>query len=101
MPQSGDEIALRREGLFFDERFEAAEGPVPLGGYAVEVIAKVVDGLRVELEQPVAAGADATNNSGTFKDAQVLGDGLAREMRAAGELGDRAGSATSEFGEER
>jgi hypothetical protein len=90
-----------RNGLFFDERFEAPESAIPLGGNAVEVIAKIVDGLRVELEQPVATGADATNNSDTFEDAQVLGDGLARELRAVRKLRDLAGAATSQFGEQR
>ena len=69
-----------RDELFFDEGFEAGERLVPFGGDAVEIIAERVDGLAVEFEEGMAAGADAADNFGLLEDAQVLGDGLAREV---------------------
>ena len=87
-------------GFGFNEGFEAVERVVPLGGDAVEVVAELVDGLGVELKEGMASGADAADNSGALEDAQVLGDGLAGEVGAVGELGDGASVAAAEFGEE-
>jgi hypothetical protein len=91
-----DGVEVKRQ-LFFDKGFEASQRLVPFGGDAVEIIAKRVDGLGIELEEGVASGPDAADNSGTLQNAKVLGDGLAREMRAMGELRDGAGTAVAEF----
>jgi hypothetical protein len=72
----------------FDEGFETGEGVVPLGRDAVEVVAKFEDRLRVEFEEGVAAGAYRADDFGALEDAEVLGDGLASEVRAVSELRD-------------
>jgi hypothetical protein len=84
----------------FDKGLKASEGVVPFGGDAVEVVAEIEDGSGVELKEAVAAGADGAHDAGALENAQMLGDGLAGEARAVGELGD--GTRTvAKAGEER
>jgi len=62
---------------------------IPLLGNEIEVVLHFVQRLRIELELAFATGAEAMNDSGTFEDAKMLGNGLAGEFRATRELRDR------------
>lgn len=73
----------------FDEGPEACESVVPLRGDAIEVCAQLKNGRGIERVEPLAAGGRTTDHSGALENAQVLGDGLAGEMRVAGELRNR------------
>jgi len=57
--------------------------------YEIEIILHFVERAWVELEPALAAGADAVHNAGSLQDAQVLGNGLAREARACCQLRNR------------
>ena len=71
------------------ERPQSGQRLVPLLGDEMQVFADFCDGLRIELEMALAAGANTVDNSRTLQDAEMLGDRLAGEPRAFGELRDR------------
>ena len=85
-------------GSVFDEGSEPGKSLIPLVGDAVEIIADLEDRLRVEREEAVAAGAHAANDTGALENAQMLGNGLACEMRAVRELRDGPGATAAESG---
>ena len=84
----------------FDQGLEAGQGSVPVLGDEGEVLPEVVDGFGGQLEAALAAGAGAADEAGCFEDAEVLGDGLAGEAGALGELSDRARVGVGEFCDE-
>jgi len=74
----------------FDEGAEAIEGGVPLAGQGVEIVFEGLDREGVEFVEALAAGVGAADDAGALEDAEVLGDGLAGERGAFGELRDGA-----------
>jgi hypothetical protein len=60
-------------------------------GDAIEIGAKLVDRLRPEREAVLAPDAHATDDTGAFEHAQMLGDRLPRQGRAFGQPRDRPG----------
>jgi hypothetical protein len=88
----------RRSG--FDEAFEAREGVVPLATDDVEIVLGFAERFGVEFEEAFAAGAEIADDSGAFEDAKMFGDGLARETRAARELGNGSWAALRQPGDE-
>lgn len=97
---AGRSRPLPPRGSAFDEGFQADESVVPLSGDEIEIFFEIFDGLEMEFEKALAAGADAADQAGAFEDAKMLGDGLAREARARGELRDRARGAGAELGDD-
>jgi len=87
--------------LNFDEGLQASEGFVPLGGNGIEIMPQVVNRTGIEDEATLATGARTADDSRPLQHAQVLGDGLARETRAVGELRDRMRLPIAELGEQR
>jgi hypothetical protein len=57
-----------------------------LRGDLVEAIPDLPYRLRIEFIEGFAAGAEATHDADTLEHAKVLGDGLAREVRAFSQL---------------
>src|ERR1700751_1357107 len=72
----------------FDQGAESGQGGVPLPRDLVEAEACVGQALLVEAPAAFAAVARAADQAGTFHDAQVLGDGLARDFRTGREPGN-------------
>jgi hypothetical protein len=86
--------------VVFDEGFEAGQGGVPLLRDGLKIGGELVEGFGVEGEDALAAGALGVHEADAFEDAEVLGDGLAGEVGALGELGDGAAAALAELGEQ-
>jgi hypothetical protein len=80
---------FRLDSLFY-MRFEAGQGLVPLLGNGAQVCLEAVEGLGVELEEPLATGMGTANDACAFQNAKVLGDGLAGKLRLLRKLGDGA-----------
>lgn len=74
--------------LLFNKGFEAGEGLVPLMRYLFKVGVHFDEGLGMEFIEHLAPRLRAAHDAGVGEDAQVLGDGLAREMRTLGQLGN-------------
>lgn len=89
------------EKLPLDKRFKTGEGLIPLMGDAIEVMLHGMKRARIENEAAFATGANAVDEASVLKHAEVLGDGLAGERRAGGELRDGRGLARDEPGHER
>jgi len=70
-------------------------------GDLVEVLFEFFDGLGVKLESALPAVASAANQARGFEHAEVLGDCLAGEAGAVGELGDGVGLAITELDDQR
>jgi hypothetical protein len=87
--------------LFFDERFQLGKSAIPLCGDLVEVVADLVHGLRIELEEAFASGPRATDDFCSFQHTKVLGDRLSSEMRARSQLGDRTSLPATKLREQR
>jgi len=86
--------------LILDKRFKSRERVVPLSGDEVEVVFHFFERLRIKLEEVFAACADAVDDFCALENAEMFGDGLARESRAMGQLRDGTRLAAAELGDE-
>ena len=85
-PQNDKARTLKR--LVFDELAQAGESRVPLLRDEVEVAARVLNALLVQLPEAFASAAFAAHQTGVLHHAQVLGDGLAGEAGACRKFAD-------------
>jgi len=63
-----------------DKGFEAEERSIPMVRDAIEISLHGVERAGIEREAVLAPGADAAHKAGALEHAQMLGDGLAREL---------------------
>ena len=77
-----------RIGVGFDEGLKTIKGGVPLVRDSFEELFHVEDWLGVEGDQAFTARTGDVDHAGALEDVEMLGDGLAGEPGAFGELGD-------------
>ena len=70
----------------FDERLQSRQRLIPLLGDGIKIFPDSFHRLRIELEMALAPSADAANNSDTLQHSEMLGNGLAGQTRAFGQL---------------
>jgi hypothetical protein len=85
----------------FDKGLQSRQRIVPLTGDAIEGAARLVDRLRLELEELFASLSNASDEAGVLEDAKMLGDRLPREGGAFGQARDRTPRAAAELSQER
>ena len=67
---------------------------------AIQILLELVQGLGIEYEQTLAAGASAMHQARTLQHTQVLGDRLTRQPRPFGKLSDGMTPAVGKPGEQ-
>jgi hypothetical protein len=85
--------------LCFDEGAEAPKRFIPLRGDLVQITANFSKPLGPQFPDTLAAGAAAAHQSGALKGAQVLRDGLTRDLRTLSQAYDRQRAAIAQSGD--
>jgi hypothetical protein len=84
--------------LTFDGPLQARQSFVPLTGDAIETATRLMELVRLELPQSLAANANVADQTGPGKNVQVFGDRLPRNLDAIAQARDGQGPAGAEAG---
>lgn len=76
------------ERSVFNKLLQPGESGVPMSRDEVEVVSRIPKALLVQLPETFASALRAPHETGVLHDAQMFGDGLAREAGASSKFAD-------------